>query len=95
MLTLATLGPLAVLMGMPFALGLRRLAGKQPERVAWAWAANGFASVVAAPLAALIAIEAGSPTLLLAAAAAYGSAAVVLHRTSLYDPGDARALGTS
>jgi len=95
MLALTILGPLAVLMGMPFALGLRRLAGKQPARIAWAWAVNGFASVVAAPLAALIAIEAGSPALLLTAAAAYGGAAVVLHRVSPYPPGEARALGTS
>ena len=94
MLALTILGPLAVLMGMPFALGLRRLAGKQPARIAWAWAVNGFASVVAAPLAALIAIEAGSPALLLTAAAAYGGAAVVLHRVSPYPPGEARALGT-
>jgi len=86
MLTLATLGPLAVLMGMPFALGLRRLAGNQPVRVAWAWAANGFASVVAAPLAALIAIEAGSPALLLTAAAAYGGAAFVLLRAGPQQP---------
>jgi hypothetical protein len=69
------LGPLAAVMGMPFPLGLRRLAGDNTGRVAWAWAANGFASVVAAPLAALIAIEAGSEAVFGAAAAAYAVAA--------------------
>jgi hypothetical protein len=68
------LGPLATVMGMPFPLGLRRLAGKDTARVAWAWAANGFASVIAAPLAALIALEAGSEAVFGAAAAAYAVA---------------------
>ena len=69
------LAPLATLMGMPFPLGLRALKSGEPAPVAWVWAANGFASVVAAPLAALVALEAGSPVLLLGAAACYGGAA--------------------
>ncbi len=73
----AALAPLAFLMGMPFPMGLRLLAGDDTVRIAWAWAANGFASVVAAPLAALIALEAGSPTLFVVAAAAYGAAAAL------------------
>jgi hypothetical protein len=75
------LAPLAFVMGMPFALGLRRLAGDDTVRLAWAWAANGFASVVAAPLAALIALQAGARTLWLVAAVAYG-AAVALYRAA-------------
>jgi hypothetical protein len=69
------LAPVAVLMGVPFPLGLRGLAS-DPETTAWAWAANGFASVAAAPGAALIALEAGSRVLLLVAALAYAGAAV-------------------
>jgi hypothetical protein len=46
--------------------------------VAWAWAANGFASVVAAPLCALIALEAGSRVVLATAAAAYALAGGLL-----------------
>jgi spermidine synthase len=61
----------ALLMGIPFPVGLRCLAGAVPERVAWAWAANGYASVVAAPLAALVAVEAGSRALFLLAGALY------------------------
>jgi hypothetical protein len=71
------LAPLAFLMGLPFPLGLRSLARDREGGVAWAWAANGFASVVATPLAALIALEAGSTPLLLFAAAAYAGAAVL------------------
>jgi hypothetical protein len=68
------LAPLACLMGLPFPLGLRAFAGADPTRLAWAWAANGFASVVAAPLAALVALEHGSPALFLLAAGAYAAA---------------------
>jgi hypothetical protein len=74
---LVALAPAAFLMGMPFALGVRRLA---PEggALAWAWASNGFASVVAAPLAALLSLELGSRVLLGAGAATYALAAGVL-----------------
>lgn len=64
--------PLALLMGIPFPHGIRLLAKDAQVQVAWAWAANGFASVVAAPLAALIALERGSPELFFFAAIAYG-----------------------
>ncbi len=71
----AVLLPLAFVMGVPFPLGLRDLCGGEGEGVAWAWAANGFASVVTTPLAALIALEAGSRVLLLLAGLAYAAAA--------------------
>jgi hypothetical protein len=71
------LAPAAFVMGIPFPVGLRALAGDDRTRVGWAWAANGFSSVIAAPLAALIALAAGSPTLFIVAAASYGVAAVL------------------
>jgi hypothetical protein len=74
---LVALAPVAVLMGMPFPLGLRRLTGAVTGRIAWAWAANGFASVIAAPAAALIALEWGSPLVLGLAAIAYAGAATL------------------
>jgi spermidine synthase len=76
---LLLLAPLAFLMGMPFPIGLRSIAGADTEGVgvAWGWAANGFASVVAAPLAALIALESGSRSLFFVAAAAYAGAALL------------------
>ncbi|OGT93464.1 MAG: hypothetical protein A2083_10330 [Gemmatimonadetes bacterium GWC2_71_9] len=77
---LLALGPPAFLMGLPFPLGLRALVGERTAVLAWAWAANGFASVIAAPLAALIALGAGSRVLFLFAAAAYGVAALAALR---------------
>jgi hypothetical protein len=76
--TVAVLGsllPLAFLMGMPFPLGLRRLVGDSGP-LAWAWASNGFASVVAVPVSALLSLELGSRVLFLAAGVAYALAAL-------------------
>jgi hypothetical protein len=78
LVVLAALAPPGILMGMPFPLGLRALA-HDADGVAWAWASNGFASVVAAPLAALVALEAGTTTLLLLGAASYAVAAALPH----------------
>jgi spermidine synthase len=74
------LAPVAIGMGTLFPLGLRGLAGDDSGRIAWGWAANGFASVVGVPLAALIAVEAGSRMLLLVAATAYLFAPLVARR---------------
>ncbi len=78
--------PLAFLMGIPFPLGIRMLTRTSQTHVAWAWAANGFASVVAAPLAALIALERGSPELFLFAAIAYGVAGVLAKQQMEKEP---------
>jgi hypothetical protein len=59
------------------ASGRRRL-GAPGTGVAWAWAVNGFASVIAAPLAVLGSMEAGFFWVLLAGAACYGVAAAAL-----------------
>ncbi|MGH8562122.1 MAG: spermidine synthase, partial [Nevskiales bacterium] len=53
LLVLLLVAPLAFAMGMPFPLGLTRLAREQPALVPWAWAINGCASVLSALLATL------------------------------------------
>jgi hypothetical protein len=73
----AVLG-LGFLMGQPFPLGLAALARRDRARVAWAWAANGVASVVAAPLASIVGIEWGTPTLLAGGAGCYALAGTLL-----------------
>jgi len=79
-IALALIAPLAFLMGMPFPLGLGRLAAHAPAFIPWAWGLNGFASVVSAALATLVAIEIGFSAVLLAALAMYAAAALVLGR---------------
>jgi hypothetical protein len=68
-----------MLMGVPFAAGLRRLATR-PELVPWAWATNGAASGISGVLAAITALAWGiTPTLLLGALA-YAAAALASRR---------------
>jgi hypothetical protein len=62
-------------MGMPFPLGLRRLAEEAPDFVPWAWGINGFASVVSAVLATLLAIHFGFTVVIALALLLYVAAA--------------------
>lgn len=75
LLGVATVAPLALAMGFPFALGLSRLARDAPAFVPWAWGLNGCASVVAAIAALLLALEAGLRATLLVAFGLYVAAA--------------------
>jgi hypothetical protein len=50
----AVIAPVAFLMGFPMPVGLRRLDASAPALVPWAWAVNGFASVLAPPIAVAI-----------------------------------------
>ena len=58
-------------MGMPFPLGLARLAGSGPERIPWAWAINGMVSVTGSVAAVVIAMIWGFSDGLLVGAGAY------------------------
>ncbi|GAB3102416.1 spermidine synthase [Lysobacter terrae] len=77
LLGLTGIAPLAFAMGMPFALGLSRLARTAPAFVPWAWGLNGCASVIAAMLAVLLAMAFGLRATLVIAAALYLFAAWV------------------
>ena len=70
-LLLLLIAPVSMALGLPFPLGLSRAGtgGFLP----WAWGLNGAFSVVATPLANLIAREAGFSRVLLCAAILYGS----------------------
>ncbi len=69
--SIALIAPLAVCMGMPFPLGLRRVAETAPDFIPWAWGINGFASVVSAVLATLLAIGFGFNAVILLALMMY------------------------
>ena len=73
-LTLAILAPLAFFMGIPFPLGLSRLADQAPAFVPWAWGINGCASVLSALFAAMLAVHLGLGVVLLVSAALYVAA---------------------
>ncbi len=73
-LLLLLIAPVSVALGLPFPLGLNQAGsgGFLP----WAWGLNGAFSVVATPLANLIAREAGFSRVLLCSAILYGIALV-------------------
>ncbi|MFQ5527071.1 MAG: SAM-dependent methyltransferase [Thermoanaerobaculia bacterium] len=77
---LLAIAPLAFLLGMPFPLGLRRVAATHRDLVPWAWGVNGWASVLAAVLATLLAVHFGFRAVVLAACALYLAAAVAAPR---------------
>ncbi len=71
LMSVVLIAPLAFCMGMPFPLGLARLADVAPGLIPWAWAINGCASVISAVLATLLAIHFGFPTVIAAALVLY------------------------
>ena len=79
--SVALLAPLGFVMGMPFPLGLSRLGERAPELVPWAWGINGCASVLAALLAVLLAMEFGYRAVVLSAAGLYALAAILWQRS--------------
>jgi hypothetical protein len=72
-LSVLSLAPLGLLMGVPFASGLTAIQ-RAPDLVPWAWAINGGASVVSAVLAALLALSLGFNGVLWIGGALYGIA---------------------
>jgi spermidine synthase len=81
--SLMVIAPLAFFMGMPFPLGLSRLAETAREMVPWAWGVNGCASVLSATLSVFLAIHLGFSALVAVALLLYGGAAFVSARWRL------------
>jgi len=77
-ISVALIAPLAMCMGVPFPTAMVRLADTDEEAIPWAWAINGFASVVGAVLAALLAIHLGFAAVILLAVMFYGVACAAL-----------------
>ena len=73
----ATIAPLAAAMGHVFPAGFRYLGQSGPKLIPWAWAANGFASVVATVAAPLIAMSFGFAVLTVTAVGCYALAGVL------------------
>ena len=61
----------AILMGMPFPLGMRAVAAVGEKNVPWAWGINSSVSVISAALATLMAVELGFSAVIFSAAVFY------------------------
>lgn len=66
-----SLSVLGLLMGFPFPSGIKRLGAQSPDMIPWAWAVNGFFSVLSPILAMILAISMGFEQVLLIGAIAY------------------------
>ncbi len=71
LLASAAVFPAGLLMGVPFAAGLRKVEARAPSLLPWAWGVNGASSGVGGVLAATLALDAGLTAALLAGAGAY------------------------
>jgi len=74
--------PAGVLLGVPMPTGLRMLAARAPQMIAWAWGMNGALSVLGATLAIFVAMNWGFRMTLLSASAVYTIAAGVFAQAS-------------
>ena len=76
LLLLGLVAPVSVMLGLPFPLGLARAGAAGGGLLPWAWALNGAFSVVATPLANIIAVQYGFNWVLLIAAVLYVGTAI-------------------
>ncbi|MEW6267383.1 MAG: hypothetical protein AB1641_30295 [Thermodesulfobacteriota bacterium] len=81
-LIVAALAPLSFAMGMPFPLGLSTFRGTRTGFLPWAWSINGAFSVIATPLANILAVGYGYSVVLLASAGLYFLAAIFFPKGS-------------
>ncbi|MEE9391082.1 MAG: hypothetical protein V3W41_01105 [Planctomycetota bacterium] len=77
-LTMLAIGPLGLALGTAFPWGLDIVNANEPRLVPWAWAVNGFASVLASIAAIALSQEIGFNRTLLAAAVAYAIGLIVV-----------------
>jgi len=82
LVALLLVAPLGLLMGVPFPRGLQALGRTDPASLPLAWGVNGFASVIGAVLAAVIALSFGFASVFFAGALAYLAALVAAWRTA-------------
>ena len=81
-ISVAMLLPIGIALGIPMPTGLRLLARRAPDMVAWAWGINGALSVLGATLAIFVAMNWGFQVTLWSAALAYAAAAAAFLQAS-------------
>ena len=79
-LSIGLIAPLALVMGIPFPLGLSMVTREAPSLVPWAWAVNGCASVSGVVIASLLAMHIGFTGVVFSAAALYAVAGLAFLR---------------
>ena len=80
LVTVGLIGPMGLIMGMPFPLGLRLVHQASPTWVGWAWGVNGFMTVVGSIACVFLALYFGFQIILAAAGVLYLLGALVVGR---------------
>jgi len=70
-ITAALVAPLGVLLGMPFPIGLRIVAEEAQPLVSWAWAVNGFFTVIGSVIGLMLGMTIGFRAVLALAGGCY------------------------
>jgi hypothetical protein len=74
--------PLGVLLGVPFPTGLRLVGESAPPLVPWAWAVNGFFTVIGSVAAVILGMILGFTAVFIIAAACYMTAFIAMRTIS-------------
>ena len=78
-ITVLSVAPVGLLMGVPFPKGIVSLGREAPELVSWVWGINGCASVISSILSMILSISFGFSTVLVLACATYAMALIVIY----------------
>jgi hypothetical protein len=84
LVSLCSIFPIGLVMGIPFATGLRYLEERYPRFIPWAWGINGLTSVMGSVLAIIIAMRIGFTVVVLLGCVTYvfGLFAILYHLKS-------------
>jgi predicted membrane-bound spermidine synthase len=74
----ALVAPMGVLLGVPFAHGIRMIRQHDPSLIPWAWAVNGSATVVGSTATVILSMNAGFNIVMIVAAGIYLLAFIAL-----------------
>ena len=58
------IAPVGFVLGIPFPIGLKFLGESGPDSIPWAWAMNGYATVIGVSMSSLVAVQTGFAVLL-------------------------------
>jgi hypothetical protein len=70
--------PLGILLGVPFSTGLRMVNSEAPLLVPWAWAVNGFFTVIGSVVAMILGMILGLTAVFIIAAGCYLVASIAI-----------------
>jgi hypothetical protein len=73
--------PLGLVLGVPFPTGLRLVSEQVPQLVPWAWAVNGFFTVIGSVGAMILGMILGFTTVFFIAAACYAAGLIAIRTT--------------